>query len=359
MNILTNIMLPALISGIFTLILVPMLRLIAIKINLVDQPGHRKIHAKPIPLVGGISIAIAAALTLLVSYPFMQAGRELLMMLGAGLVLLVTGVLDDRLDIRAIYKLVIQLGCAYFITASGTRIVSLYGLFGVHEIPVMVQYLLTIVVITGVVNAFNLMDGVDGLAGTMALTGFIALAVLAWLQHHVELTVLYSVLSGALVSFLRFNLGQAKIFMGDGGSLLLGFLLVVSGLNLLQHHAPTNLVSTATILFIVIGIFLVPVLDSLRVYRGRIKNGDSPFTADKSHIHHLFLLLGFTHKKTVAAILVSSLVLLLTGVVLSHFLPITLTLSVLSVTFSLLTALLILNKNVHHWRGKLRDLETQ
>jgi UDP-GlcNAc:undecaprenyl-phosphate/decaprenyl-phosphate GlcNAc-1-phosphate transferase len=349
----------AIMSGVFTLILVPMLRKTAIRIQLVDKPNQRKLHVAPVPLIGGIAIAMASTLTLLVSYTFLQASPRILMTLGAGFVMLAMGVLDDKLDIRAAYKLIIQLGCAYFIAATGIRITSLYGLFGVHEIAVGMQYLLTVIVIAGVVNAFNLMDGIDGLAGSLALTGFAVLAVLSFIRDIPELAVLHSVFIGALAGFLRFNLSNKKIFMGDGGSLFLGFILVVSGLNMLQPLSNGNTIHADPIVFMVIGIFLLPVLDSLRVYKGRIKNGESPFTADRSHIHHLFLLLGFGHRKTAFAIVVCSILIILTGFILSLYLPLTIVLFASSLAFIVLSNVLTLNKNVHYWRDKIRELENQ
>lgn len=359
MKLFNDLFFPAILAGVFTLILVPMLRRVAVRIQLVDKPNHRKVHTTPVPLIGGIAIAMASALTLLVSYTFLHAGSRILMVLGAASVMLVTGVLDDKLDIKAIYKLIIQFGCAYFISASGIRIMSLYGLFGVYEIPVWAQYMLTNMVITGVVNAFNLMDGIDGLAGSLALTGFAVLAILSFVQHMPELTVLYAVFIGALASFLRFNLSKQKIFMGDGGSLFLGFILVVSGLNMLQPLSQGSVIQSSPVVFIVIGIFLLPVLDSLRVYRRRIKNGDSPFKADRSHLHHLFLLLGFDHKKTAFAIVACSVLIILVGLILSLYLPITMVLFISSVVFIVLSNVLTLNKNVVYWRDQIKELENQ
>jgi UDP-GlcNAc:undecaprenyl-phosphate/decaprenyl-phosphate GlcNAc-1-phosphate transferase len=359
MKLFNDLFFPAILAGVFTLMLVPMLRKIALRIQLVDKPNHRKVHTSPVPLIGGIAIAVASGLTLLVSYTFLQASPRILMMLAAASVMLVMGVMDDKLDIPAVYKLVIQFGCAYFMAAAGIRITSLYGLFGIHEIPVWTQYLLTNLVITGVVNAFNLMDGIDGLAGSLALTGFSVLAILAYVQNMPELTVLYAVFIGSIAAFLRFNLSRTKIFMGDGGSLFLGFILVVSALNLLLPISETSGIVTTPIVFIIMGVFLVPVLDSLRVYRARIKNGDSPFKADRSHIHHLFLLLGFGHKKTAFAIVVCSVLLILSGFVLSVFLPLTVALFITIILFILLSNVLVLNKKVFYWRDQIRALETR
>ena len=359
MKLAIDLIICGFISLVFMQILIPYLRKLAIKTDLVDKPNHRKVHTTQVPLIGGIAIAISTALSLISSYRFMAGPMEPVIMLFASLVLLIMGVLDDKMDIRASYKFLIQLGCAYFIAASGIRITSMYGMFGITLLPLIAQYALTIIVITGVVNAFNLMDGIDGLAGSLATVGFIALAVLSYLLGKYQLTILYTSLVGALIGFLRFNLSKNKIFMGDGGSLFLGFILVVSALQMIKPVNDFKHINPETTLLVVIGIFLLPVLDSLRVYRGRIKNGDSPFKADKSHIHHLFLLLGLNHKRTSLAITITSVSIIALTIILSQYFRMTTVFLMLVASFILLTNILNINKNVQHWIEKIRKMEKE
>ena len=273
--------------------------------------------------------------------------------------MLVVGMMDDRLDIRPIYRLALQFACAYAIAASGTRIESLYGLFGIGEIPEIAQYVLTMVVIVGVVNGFNLMDGVDGLAGGLALIGFLAFAVLAFLVHEYNLAMIFSALAGAILVFLRFNLSQSKIFMGDGGSLFLGFILVVSGIKLLALSQAGGADYALEVLLVVIGIFLVPVLDSIRVYAGRMRQGLSPFTADKSHLHHLFLLTGLSHKLTSLAIIAFSVALIALTIALVYYVPMTMALLLAWLTFKLLAGLLNAYRRLTEWKLRLQEMEVE
>jgi UDP-GlcNAc:undecaprenyl-phosphate GlcNAc-1-phosphate transferase len=347
------------ISLVMVLILVPGLKNLAFRIGLVDKPNHRKLHDDSVPLTGGIAIALGTALSLLVNNTFMEAFQENIYMLSAALLLLIVGALDDRADIRPIYRLVIQFGCAYMIAASGLRISSLYGVFGIGEIPASLQYGLTIFVIVGVVNAFNLMDGIDGLAGSLAIVGLIVFSVLSYAFGRYEYTIVFIALIGAILGFLRFNLSKNKIFMGDGGSLFLGFILVVSGIRLIELTNTYQNIDQSLILLIVISIFLVPVLDSIRVYAGRMSQGISPFSADKSHLHHLFLLTGLTHKFTTLAIVFSAILLVGITISLTYYFPMTIVLILAWLAFKMLTKLLNSNKNLKEWKNRIHQMESE
>lgn len=352
-----------LITGIMALtlvfVLIPLLKKIAIRIGLVDKPNFRKIHAKPVPLIGGIAIVISTMLALLVSHTFMSSVFESVVTLGAGIVLMITGSIDDKLDINPFYKLVIQLGCAYAIASTGIRITSFHGVFGINQISITWQYFFTIVIITGVVNAFNLMDGIDGLAGGLAVVGFLTFSIISFFLSDYVSLILFAALIGASLGFLRFNLGNEKIFLGDGGSLFLGFVLVVSGINIIEKSNEIIGCNQLMILITVIGVFLLPVLDSLRVYFNRVMNGNSPFKADRNHIHHLILQLNISHKQTSTIILTMSLSFLLLFLILINFLSLTPVLILGVLIFFLCTRILNLNKKVQEWSIKLKSFERE
>ncbi|MEN7549953.1 MraY family glycosyltransferase [Rapidithrix thailandica] len=339
------------------LILVPRLKRWAVKVKLVDKPNHRKLHTEPIPLVGGIAIAIASFLTLLLSEAFIHTIDRHLIVLGASTLLLIVGVLDDKMDIKPLYRLLIQMGCAYAVASSGIRISSFYGIFGMYELPLTIQYIFTILVITGVINAFNLMDGIDGLAGGLSIMGFGTLVILSYLLGRFDLGNLYIAFFGATAAFLKHNLSKKKIFMGDGGSLFLGFTLVIAGIQMIELASQSGSIRSTTVLLIIMGIFWIPVLDSIRVYRSRIKKGVSPFTADKNHLHHLFLLTGLSHQKTSLLINLSALFFLLSIVVLAYYFPLTIVLFVVTLLFILLASVLNINKSLNEWRNKIREME--
>lgn len=356
---LKDLLLTGTIAVMIGLCVMPLLRRLARELKLVDKPNFRKLHTTPIPLVGGISIALSTWATLFITGLYTDTAQNIIFLLLIGMVLLVLGVIDDKLDIPATFKLIVQLGCAAVIAFSGIRISSLYGIFGIQDIPLWGQYVLTILVITGVVNAFNLMDGIDGLAGSLAILGCLALAILSCMMGRCEFALLYAAIIGSVIGFLRFNLSAKKTFLGDGGSLFLGFMLVVSGIQILEWGKETSGALPDITTIMVIGIFMIPVLDSLRVYRGRIGNGDSPFKPDKSHLHHLFLLLGLTHVKISMFIALVSLLLLAFSAWLTQFLPLTLVIFLYTLMFLSLTYLLNINKHMLEWRKKVRHMEQE
>jgi UDP-GlcNAc:undecaprenyl-phosphate/decaprenyl-phosphate GlcNAc-1-phosphate transferase len=349
-----------LVSFILTLFIIPAIKKIAIRSNLVDKPGKRKVHLQPVPLIGGISITISVFLAMMVSPSFLQEILNYRIIFSTAFLLLVVGVLDDKFDIKAKYKLFIQLACSFAIANSGIRITSLYGILGIYGIPLELQYLLTIIVIAGTVNAFNLMDGVDGLAGGLSVLGFSILAVLSFIYGDMVRTTIFLAFIGALIGFLKCNLNKdKKIFMGDAGSLVLGFLLTVFGIQTLEFSQISSLIDSSIPLFLIAGFFSVPVLDSLRVYLGRIKNGNSPFTADKSHLHHLVLMLGLTHKK-ITLLINSFVILLVLGAIVSAlFFSQTIIFILIFLSFHLITKVLTLNKDLMTWKSKLTSLEKE
>jgi UDP-GlcNAc:undecaprenyl-phosphate GlcNAc-1-phosphate transferase len=359
MKLIIELLFTGFTSLIMAIIFIPVLRKIAVKIGLVDMPNYRKVHSKAVPLVGGIAIVLSSILTLSISNIFMSGVIEHSFILGAGIILMITGVIDDKMNINAFIRLAIQFSCAYAMASSGIKITSLYGVFGVYELPVIWQYFLTIVIITGVVNAYNLMDGIDGLAGGLAIVGFSTLSVLFYMLGQYDFVILFVAIIGAIIGFLKFNLSNNKIYLGDGGSLFLGFILVVSGIKLIEMANAFESITQSTALVLVIGIFLLPVLDSLRVYRKRIKSGVSPFKADKSHLHHLFLQLGISHKFTAILITSSSLFLLVFSFILVIYFSLTWVLIIGAFTFLWFTSILVVNKKVKEWSDKIRKMERE
>lgn len=203
-------------------------------VQLVDKPNHRKLHQAPVPLVGGVTVFVATTLALMLSLPLEFEVYRYKNVFVAPFILLLIGVIDDRFDLRASIKLAIQLILAHFVFEQGIRIESLHGLIGIYQLASWAQYVLTVVVITGVVNVFNLMDGIDGLAAGISILGFAVFGVLSLLTGQVMMALVFFTLTGSLLSFLRFNLSKKqKIFMGDAGSIVIGFVLVVSSITLL------------------------------------------------------------------------------------------------------------------------------
>ena len=344
---------------ILALIFIPIIKKIAVKVNLVDKPKYRKVHATPVPLVGGISIAVTSLLVLLISGNILLISKEYLPIFSSGITLLIIGVIDDKNDLSAKYKLIIQLILAFIVAFSGTRITSLYGFLGIHEIATWMQYGLTILVITGVVNAFNLMDGVDGLVGGLSLLGFTMFLIASIFYDNYLLGKISVIFIGAIIGFLKFNLSKKKIFMGDAGSLFLGFILVTLGIQFMEKQRVSQDYGYAYGFLILLSFFSIPVLDSLRVYVGRMKRGNSPFKADKSHLHHLLLVAGLTHKKISIFVVLFCLILFFIGFGLISFFSTTLIIVAIMTLFWAIVKLLLMIANLNEWRETIKKLEQQ
>lgn len=274
--------------------IIPLMTIIAEKCKLVDIPNARKVHQKAIPLIGGLVIGVIVAL--LAGLSSLKELKDISPIIITSYVMLLVGTLDDKTDIKAIYKLGIQICVSIIIASSGVRITSLYGLFGIYEINVYAQYLITVLVIAAAVNAFNLIDGIDGLAGSVAGIGFILLLAVTVIEKNYGLTKLVILFIGGIAAFLRYNFSNKnKVFLGNSGSLFLGYFLVSIGIYITKFdHAASGF---AYGLFFLLFVFTIPMIDSVRVYIDRVLMGKSPFKADKSHIHHYLLQLGISHKK--------------------------------------------------------------
>ncbi len=271
----------------------PIIRIIE-KYSLYDLPNDRKLHRSPIPTMGGIAIVAGMMTALFLWLPFDNSNAQVCFFLSVT-VLFALGILDDLKDLSAKYKLIVQIGLASLIALSGIRITSFDGLFGLHELPLTAQYTFTVLAIVGITNAFNLIDGIDGLAGGLGFMSLVTLGIFLTLSGEAYWALIAFALAGGILAFLYFNFNPARIFMGDTGSLMLGFVLALLGIRLMQ----ANLLAANPVLphapVFVLGIVLIPVFDTLRVFSIRIWQGKSPFTPDKSHIHHLLTNSGYSH----------------------------------------------------------------
>ena len=221
------------------------------------------------------------------------------------------------------------------------------------------QYALTIIVITGVVNAFNLMDGVDGLVGGLSLLGFTMFFIASIFYDNYILGKISVIFIGAIIGFLKYNLSKKKIFMGDAGSLFLGFILVTLGIQFMEKQRVSQDYGYAYGFLILLSFFSIPVLDSLRVYVGRMKRGNSPFKADKSHLHHLLLVAGLTHKKISIFVVLFCLILFFIGFGLISFFSTTLIIVAIMTLFWAIVKLLLMIANLNEWRQTIKKLEQQ
>jgi UDP-GlcNAc:undecaprenyl-phosphate/decaprenyl-phosphate GlcNAc-1-phosphate transferase len=279
---------------IITLLTIPPIISLIKKYRLYDLPNARKEHTSPVPTMGGIAIAAGMMMALFLWFPFTTEMAQVCFFFSIT-VLLGLGIMDDLKDLSAKYKFVIQAGLAALITLSGIRITSFDGLFGIGELSLTAQYTFTMLAIVGITNAFNLIDGIDGLAGGLGFMSLVTLGLFLIMCGDTNTALIAFALAGGILAFLYFNFNPARIFMGDTGSLLLGFVIAVLSIRLLQVNAAVVNPALAHGPIFVLGIVLIPVFDTLRVFAIRMWKGKSPFEADKIHIHHLLTNNGYSH----------------------------------------------------------------
>lgn len=283
----------ALLSMGITVLLIPPLMHWSASLGVLDQPGGRKVHASPIPRVGGIAMAVGMLVAMVV---WGSLGVELRAYLLAMLLLLIFGVQDDRLTLSPGWKLLGQAAAALIVMYYGNINISILRHVDAYELPLWLSTPITLFFIVGVTNAINLADGLDGLAGGTTLLCLSGLLLLALTSGKMEAILVCAVAVGAVLGFLRYNTHPARIFMGDAGSQLLGFSAAFISLLLTQDR---ELPFSSALPLLLLG---VPVIDTLTVMTERVLDGKSPFQADRTHVHHRLLALGFDHHEAVMVI---------------------------------------------------------
>lgn len=273
--------------------------------HLFDEPGdERKLHKKSIPTIGGILIFAGTLFSFSLWYPG-YTSKMLQYVTACGLLLFFVGVKDDIIGTSAVKKLLahIIVGLILVLMAE-VRITSLHGVFGVRELPEWGSISISLFSYIVIVNAFNLVDGLDGLATGV---GFLATAFFTlwfFLAGDVIMAALAISLGGALLAFLIFNFSPARIFMGDSGSLTIGLFLSILAIRMVEYRVSDleGLMLQISRPILALAIIVYPLVDTLRIFLYRTVRGMSPFTADKNHIHHRLLALGLNQKQTVLII---------------------------------------------------------
>jgi len=299
--------------------------------NLTDEPGDlRKLHSRHIPTLGGVIIFAGTLFSVTLWMPILAtyspaaaqiASSEVYFLIAALLIMFFIGIKDDIVGTSAIYKLLanIMVGMVLVLMAD-IRILGFHGLFGIHKIPYWASVFLSVLTFVVTINAFNFIDGLDGLAGGIGFIISAAFGIWFILSGNMALAGLAFALSGALLGFLIYNFSPAKIFMGDSGSLFIGLILCTLGIMLIKAHAselPAFMVTVSRPL-LVMGLFAYPLMDLIRVTVIRVFRGVSPFTADRNHIHHVLIDLNLGHRKSsiflyMYTIVVGGLVVLVRG----------------------------------------------
>jgi UDP-N-acetylmuramyl pentapeptide phosphotransferase/UDP-N-acetylglucosamine-1-phosphate transferase len=299
-----------LLSGILAMVLGAVLSLMAIPVivkicnakGLTDKPNGRTSHEGSIPSLGGVAIFAGVLLGTTLLMPPDHVQDPLRYIIASTFILFLVGQKDDIMGLSWQKKLAAEIAASLIMMVLGNiRLTTLSGLFGIHEIGIWPSFVLTLFVFLTIINAFNLIDGIDGLAsGVGMLSSFIMGCWMYGIGAH-GMAVLAWSLAGSLMPFFYFNVfgKKLKLFMGDTGSLMIGFLMalftvVICGQEIPQNHILYMKAAPA----VVFAILLYPLFDLLRVVTLRILKGQNPFIADKHHIHHLFLEAGYSHLRS-------------------------------------------------------------
>jgi UDP-GlcNAc:undecaprenyl-phosphate/decaprenyl-phosphate GlcNAc-1-phosphate transferase len=302
-----------------TYIAIPSVIRVAEVKHLIDIPGDRAAHTTPTPSLGGIAIFAGTVFAITMWTPFEYfAGLQYI--LCAMMVIFLIGAKDDILPMSPTRKLGGQIFAALILVYKADVIItSFYGFLGVEELPYWFSMLFSMFMIVLIINAFNLIDGINGLAASLGILISLLFGTWFFLIERVELAMVAFALTGALVAFLKYNYTPADIFMGDTGSMLVGTVCAILANKFLESHNGyfqeilvekpfLEVYRMKSVPAIMVGVLIIPLFDTFRVFTTRIVRGGSPFKPDKRHIHHLLLDLGLTHIQGTGVLVVVNIV---------------------------------------------------
>ncbi|MDI9873265.1 glycosyltransferase family 4 protein [Flectobacillus rivi] len=295
---LFQIIVSAIVAAIVSVAAIPVIIKISRLKNLMAEPGERSSHIKKTPTLGGVAIFASTLISyFLWSNP--DEGEFVHLSISAMVILFFLGVKDDILVLSPKKKMYVQIAASALVVVFGdVRLENLFGIFGIDEVPYILSLPLTVFVFIALINAINLIDGIDGLAGGIGMICGGLFGLWFYLNGYFAMACLAASMAGSLFGFLRFNYSKtSKIFMGDTGSLIVGFLLTMFAIKFVQlniaYRFDPNALFSAPILAIVV--LIVPIFDTLRVFIVRLKDKKSPFVGDRNHLHHILIDSGMTH----------------------------------------------------------------
>ncbi|HBN46970.1 MAG TPA: undecaprenyl-phosphate alpha-N-acetylglucosaminyl 1-phosphate transferase [Prevotella sp.] len=290
----------------FTALVHPLIVKMATSRNMFDNPDKRKLQSRPIPVMGGLAVFFGIVVGAGATSVFFNS-YALFTCVITLTVMMYVGMLDDMVGLSPVARLIVELFLVAFVVyMDKTNINDLHGVFGIGKLPVWVSLPLCSVSCLGIINSINLIDGVDGLSSGLCIFACMCFGVVFCSSYDGTMGVMASLAAGALVPFFFHNVfgAKSKMFVGDSGTLMLGMLMsifcmrMIDNTSLVQDHHPKM-----GVIAFCLSVLSVPVFDTLRVMFGRIVKGVSPFHPDKSHLHHLFIEIGFSHIGTTVAIL--------------------------------------------------------
>jgi len=286
-----------LLAAFLVMLVIPQILMITTEKRLFDVPGGRKAHALPTPTAGGVAIFMGIIISLF-TFSMTNGIGSLQPLLISIVVLFFLGLKDDLIGAKASMKLVVQLILAAVLVFGGLGLSAFWEILGLAEMPAIIKYGVSILLIVFLTNAYNMIDGIDGLAGGIGLISSLTFGVVLMIRGEVLFAILAFSTAGSLLGFLRYNFQPAKIFMGDTGSLVIGFILSALMIKILEGSAVTGAFAANAAPVIVLAALAIPVVDMIQVVLSRLVAGKHPFSADRRHIHHKLLACGLGHRNT-------------------------------------------------------------
>lgn len=302
-----NILIPAFLALLGTLWVHPKVLKISIMKNLVDNPDARKLQRNPVPVMGGIAVFFGIVIGIC-SSQMMFNSPNVFMLVAAMLIMLYTGTIDDIIDLSPTIRFIIEiLVVLWMMYINKSSIDCFWGLWGVDTIPQWISYPLTIFASVGIINAINLIDGVNGLSSGFCFMASVMFAIIFYTTGNTVMTIIAASAAGAIIPFFFHNVFgyKTRMFIGDGGTLVIGMMMSMFAISILGQNSvcADYAESGLSLVAMTLAILAIPVFDTLRVMTSRIIRGTSPFHPDKTHLHHLFIELGFSHAGTTISIL--------------------------------------------------------
>jgi len=314
MNELFQILIPALIAFACTCWIHPYILRVAKEKNIVDNPDARKLQREPVPVLGGL-IVVFGVLSGLMGFSLIGDVSDLYPGFAAIIIILIVGFMDDIISlsprIRFFVEIILIL---YLISAIGCQLNDFHGLWGIREISDYISVPLTVFACVGIINAINLIDGVDGYSSGYSIVSCILFGGMFYMLGNIRMAAFAAIVVASLLPFFLHNVfGQySKMFIGDAGTLSLGLIFTVFVTTILStNQSIEELPDNLGLIPFTLAVLCVPVFDTLRVMSARIWRGKSPFSPDKTHLHHLFIELGYSHIGTTLSIIGMNLIVVL------------------------------------------------
>ena len=315
MSLLFHVLIPFVVSMLAAIWIYPKILRIALLKNIVDNPNARKLQRVPIPVLGGVAVMFGILVSLSVCRLFFDCSDLFTIML-AMLVMLYVGTIDDIIEISPNVRFLLEIAVAIMLLYTcNYSINDFHGLWGYHFINLKVALPLTVLTVVGLVNAINLIDGVDGYSSGYCIMACFIFGVIFYIAGDVSMVMLASVCAASLIPFFLHNVFglTSKMFIGDGGTLVMGIVMSIFVLNVLKTDTYCVLYESwgMGLVPLTLAVLSIPVFDTIRVMSMRMFRGVSPFHPDKTHLHHLFISMGYSHIGATISILSINLFIIL------------------------------------------------